>query len=57
MKRREFLQTTGIAASGFFLSSYLPACNSVAGVKDVSKKFGLQLYTLRDILPDDPKGI
>ena len=57
MKRREFIQTTSIAASGFFLTSYLPACNQVAGSKDVSDKFGLQLYTLRDILPSDPKGI
>ena len=57
MKRREFIQKTGIAASGFFLSSYMPACNSVAGSKDVSDNFGLQLYTLRDVLPDDPKGI
>ena len=57
MKRREFIQTTSIAASGFFLTSYLPACNQVAGSKDVSDKFGLQLYTLRDILPCDPKGI
>ena len=57
MKRREFIQTTSIAASGFFLTSYLPACNQVAGSKDVSDKFGLQLYTLRDVLPNDPKGI
>jgi|SRR5215203_483909 len=57
MKRREFLQTTGIAASGVFLSSYLPACKSVAGSKDVKDNFGLQLYTLRDVLPKDPKGV
>ena len=57
MKRREFIKTTSIATSGFFLSGYLPACNQVAGSKDVSDKFGLQLYTLRDVLPSDPKGI
>ena len=57
MKRREFIKTTSIATSGFFLSGYLPACNQVAGSKDVSDKFGLQLYTLRDVLPNDPKGI
>src|SRR5215203_783037 len=57
MKRREFLQTTGIAASGVFLSSYLPACKSVAGSKNVKDNFGLQLYTLRDVLPKDPKGV
>jgi len=57
MKRREFLQTTGFAASGIFLSSYLPSCKSASVSKEVRDNFGLQLYTLRDVLPDDPKGV
>lgn len=57
MKRREFLQTTGFAASGIFLSSYLPSCKSAAVSKEVRDNFGLQLYTLRDVMPDDPKGV
>jgi sugar phosphate isomerase/epimerase len=57
MKRREFLQTTGFAASGVFLSSYLPSCKSASVSKEVRDNFGLQLYTLRDVLPDDPKGV
>jgi len=57
MKRREFLQTTGFAASGLLLSSYLPSCKSASIAKDVRNNFGLQLYTLRDVLPDDPKGV
>ena len=57
MKRRQFLQTTGIAATGLLVSGYLPACKSSAISKDVRNKFGLQLYTLRDVLPQDPKGV
>ena len=57
MKRREFLQTTGFAASGVFLSSYLPSCKSASVSKEVRDNFGLQLYTLRDVLPDDPKAV
>ena len=57
MKRREFLQTTGIAATGLMVSSYLPACKSSSISKDVRNNFGLQLYTLRDVLPEDPKGV
>jgi sugar phosphate isomerase/epimerase len=57
MKRREFLQTTGMAASGVFMSSYLLSCKSMGISKDVRNNFGLQLYTLRDVLPDDPKGV
>lgn len=57
MKRREFLQTTGFAASGLLLSSYLPSCKSASVSKDIQNNFGIQLYTLRDVLPGDPKGI
>jgi len=57
MKRREFLQSTGMAASGIFLSSYLPACKSTNVSNDIKDNFGLQLYTLRDVLPKDPKGV
>jgi len=57
MKRRDFLQSTGMAVSGIFLSSYLPACKSAAVSKDVKDNFGLQLYTLRDVLPKDPKAV
>ncbi|MGZ3882151.1 MAG: sugar phosphate isomerase/epimerase family protein [Flavisolibacter sp.] len=57
MKRRQFIQTTGIAATGLLVSGYLPACKSSSISKDVRNKFGLQLYTLRDVLPKDPKGV
>jgi sugar phosphate isomerase/epimerase len=57
MKRRDFLQSTGMAVSGIFLSSYLPACKSTNVSNDIKDNFGLQLYTLRDVLPKDPKGV
>lgn len=56
-KRREFLKTAGIIGSGMVLSNYLSACNTTAGSKSVHDNFGLQLYTLRDVLPADPKGV
>lgn len=57
MKRREFIKTGTLVTSGVVLSSYLPSCKSASISKDVRDNFGLQLYTLRDVLPDDPKGI
>lgn len=56
--RRKFLQTTGGLTGGLMLTSLsgislLETCSS--GKKAVD--FGLQLYTLRDDLPKDPKGI
>ncbi|HEY0355108.1 MAG TPA: sugar phosphate isomerase/epimerase [Flavisolibacter sp.] len=56
-QRRDFLKTAGILGSGFLLGQYLPACNAIATNADISKNFGIQLYTLRDVLPSDPKGV
>lgn len=54
--RRNFLKTGGLLASGFALSAKslqaLTLDNNV-----ITKNIGLQLYTLRDDLPKDPKGI
>ena len=50
MKRRAFVQSTAVAAAGLFL---LPRCSSTAG----NKSPGLQLYTLRDTIMGDPKGV
>lgn len=57
IKRREFIKTTAVAATGMMLSSYLPGCKSSAISKDVRDNFGLQLYTLRDVLPNNPKYV
>jgi sugar phosphate isomerase/epimerase len=51
--RRKFLKTTtaGIAMSA--LTSDILACKSAS----IAGKIGLQLYTLRDVIPNDPKGV
>ncbi len=57
MKRKEFLKIGGgIALSGFVSNSILA---TIANFEDAKKNinFGLQLYTLRDDFPKDPKGI
>ncbi len=56
--RRKFLKLTGGLTTGLMLSnisgaSLLSGCESAKG----SNVFGIQLYTLRDVLPKDPKGI
>src|SRR4029079_19583019 len=48
---------TAAATTGLLLSSYLPACKSASISKDVRDTYGLQLYTLRDVLPKDPKDV
>lgn len=60
--RRDFLQTAGLLSSGFLLtgiSSGLASCSTVSNVVTgkPADAFGLQLYTLRDVLPRDPKGV
>jgi sugar phosphate isomerase/epimerase len=51
MKRREFIQTASFAAVGLLsLPSFLAASKGAKGL-------GLQLYTLRDSMPQDPKGV
>ncbi|MBD0289475.1 MAG: TIM barrel protein, partial [Flavisolibacter sp.] len=55
--RREFLKISTVLGAGIILQperSALFGCNTVAGKLE---KFGLQLYTLRDVLPKDPKGV
>ena len=60
-KRRDFLKnatllSTGIALTG--LSSQLAGCKSAGtATANTGNNFGLQLYTLRDDLPKDPKGV
>ena len=54
--RRAFLKSATTLASGVFLSS-LPACNSTTRFNGIGSKFGIQLYTLKDVLPNDPKDV
>src|SRR5262245_49298915 len=53
-KRREFLTLSGSIAGGLLLAPLACKLNSKEG--DI-KEFGLQLYSLRDELPKDVKGI
>jgi sugar phosphate isomerase/epimerase len=55
--RRTFIKTMGIAGAGVAVSNLLPACGAISKSKGGSSDFGLQLYTLRDVLPSDPKGV
>lgn len=55
--RRTFLKNTGLAGTGLVLGSYLPSCKSAKANKAVNQNFGLQLYTLRDDMPKDPRGV
>ena len=51
MRRREFIQTASFAAAGLLsLPSFMAAAKKKKGL-------GLQLYTLRETIPNDPKGV
>src|SRR5688572_30147110 len=60
-QRREFLKTAALLSSGLMLTglgSSLSGCSSAKGnAAAVNESFGLQLYTLRDVLPKDVKGV
>jgi sugar phosphate isomerase/epimerase len=58
-KRRNFIKTTAAGLAITAVTGDLIGCKSIAGLhsKNSLGEFGLQLYTLRDIIPQDPKGI
>jgi sugar phosphate isomerase/epimerase len=58
-KRRDFIKTTSAALAITVVTGKLYGCNSsfMIGGSENLKQFGLQLYTVRDVLPKDPKGI
>ena len=60
IQRREFLKTASMLTTGLVLtgvSSKLVGCASSKVNSLVNNNFGLQLYTLRDILPKDPQDV
>lgn len=60
IQRREFLKTASLITSGLMLtgvSSQLLGCASSKVNSAVNNNFGLQLYTLRDVLPKDPQDV
>ena len=60
-KRRDLLKLSALAAAGFLLpSATVKAANWLDGFDERTtkiKKFGLQLYSLRDDLPKNPKQV
>jgi sugar phosphate isomerase/epimerase len=50
MDRRKFLQNAGLATAGITLGLGLTSAKPI-------NRFGIQLYTLRDIIGKDPKGV
>jgi hypothetical protein len=52
MRRRNFIKTSAAVTAGALLT--LPSFLQAAKGK---KNIGLQLYTLRDTIPNDPKGV
>jgi len=58
--RRDFLQWTGSIAAGLAIAPFGDVIRVSDGIINPGKKqkvFGLQLYSLRDDLPRDPKGV
>jgi len=59
-QRREFLKLTGGIASGIVLSSFtgkLALNDDFFEKRRRLKNYGINLYSLRDVLPKDPKGV
>lgn len=54
LNRRNFLKTTSLAGAGLLFGA---ANNHLFAEKFKNRSIGLQLYTLRDDLPKDPKAV
>lgn len=59
LSRRSFLKKSGLLAGGAALTSlsFLQSCASSDEMEEATNTFGIQLYTLRDIIGDDPRGV
>ena len=58
-KRRDFIKFSATIGAGLAVGKFafgLSGCNS-ASVGSAGKDFGLQLYTLRDVIASDPENI
>ncbi len=58
--RRNFIKTTAAGLAITAITGDIAACNSTSALNrnnETLGQFGLQLYTLRDIMPADPKGV
>ena len=59
-RRRDFLKIGSSLAAGLALTPFsgnLMSKGILSENAKKAKKFGLQLYSLRDVLPQDPKGV
>ena len=54
--RRKFIKLTGGVTTGLALGS-ISGLSFFSSCNDGAKPFGLQLYSLRDDMPKDPKGV
>lgn len=54
VNRRDFLKRAGLFSAGAFS---LSQSSLFAAPQGTFKTFGLQLYSVRDVLPKDPKGV
>jgi sugar phosphate isomerase/epimerase len=60
LKRREFIKLSSTLASGIALTNItaqLSGCTASNKGNSNNQNFGIQLYTLRDDMPKDPKGV
>ncbi len=55
--RRNFLKFTGAVGTGLVLNSLGSSSLFAAETAKPLTHFGIQLYTLRDLIPGDPKGL
>ncbi len=55
--RKNFLKSAAAGLAIAAVSRSLPGCAAASKNQGTLKEFGLQLYTLRDVLPADPKGV
>ena len=53
MNRRHFLQQSSLLATGL---ATLPACSTMRSTTEVAYPMGYQLFSVRDVMKDDPLG-
>ncbi|WP_417444094.1 sugar phosphate isomerase/epimerase family protein [Joostella sp.] len=56
MNRRKFIRQTGLVTAGVYTLSQTNLMANVLSSKTIDP-FGVQLYSVRDVLPKDPRGV
>jgi len=57
INRRKFLMTSGLLASGAALASMGCKSSKASSGAGKTKPYGIQLYSVRDDIPKDPRGV